>query len=101
VHGLGADVLRRAARAAELPLAGLEPDEPGDGPAGDSRLRGAGAALVCPGHGAGYFGRPDGRPRDRHLANTVPLAGVPAVLRMAQPASPDHPPDAGVRSVPI
>ena len=35
----------------------------GDGPVGDSRLRGAGAALLCPGHGAGDPGRAGHCPR--------------------------------------
>ncbi len=38
---------------------------------------------------------------DRHLADAVPLAFVPTAIRLAQPAPPDHPADAGIWGVPV
>ena len=50
------------------------------GPGGHRRVGGPRDALLCPGHGAGYVGRPDRRPRDRDLADAVPVAPVAAGL---------------------
>ena len=57
--------------------------------------------YYAPGMVLGILGGLTRRPRDRHLADAVPLACVPAVFRMAQPAPPDHPADAGLRGVPV